>query len=123
MPANRKGSDMTPGGVPLVQKRLNVDDASGCPESKCQEIEVSDDESTVTRDDNLADVEDAEKLGFEVLRHRRGRTVGIVVLIAATEKGRCLRHVNSITLYSNSEKNAGRCAHHEPFYRARSVTS
>ncbi|KAH6924727.1 hypothetical protein HPB50_023029 [Hyalomma asiaticum] len=48
-------------------------------------------------------MEDVDEDGFKVVRHRKGRTVGVPVLITATEKGRDLRQVNLITLYSDIE--------------------
>ncbi|KAH6920519.1 hypothetical protein HPB50_028493 [Hyalomma asiaticum] len=71
---------------------------SGPPESKRQQTEPSDDESTVIGDDNVADMEDVDEDGFKVVRHRKGRTVGVPVLITATEQGRDLSQVNPITL-------------------------
>lgn len=104
MPAgNGTGSDMPSVGAAPGHKRLNNEGPSGPPESKRQQTEASDDESTVIGDDNVADMEDVDEDGFKVVRHRKGRTVGVPVLITATEQGRDLRQVNPITLYSDIE--------------------
>ncbi|KAH6922579.1 hypothetical protein HPB50_016671 [Hyalomma asiaticum] len=104
MPAeNGTGSDMPSVGAAPGHKRLNNEGPSGPPESKRQQTEPSDDESTVIGDDNVADMEDVDEDGFKVVRHRKGRTVGVPVLITATEQGRDLRQVNPITLYSDIE--------------------
>ncbi|KAH6940193.1 hypothetical protein HPB50_026315 [Hyalomma asiaticum] len=70
------------------------------PPGKQAPTEVSDDESTVIGEDNVADMEDVDEDAFKVVRHRKGRTVGVTVLITATEQGRDLRQGNPITLYS-----------------------
>ncbi|KAH6925117.1 hypothetical protein HPB50_001029 [Hyalomma asiaticum] len=48
-------------------------------------------------------MEDVDEDCFKVVRHRKGRTVGVPILITATEQGRDLRQVNPITLYSDIE--------------------
>ncbi|KAH6948235.1 hypothetical protein HPB50_023240 [Hyalomma asiaticum] len=96
MPAEScNGSDMPSGGAEPGQKRLNIDGTSASPESKRQQTEVWDDESTVTGDYNAADMEDVDEDGFKVVRHRKGRTVGVPVLVTATEQGRDLRQASS----------------------------
>ncbi|KAH6946855.1 hypothetical protein HPB50_015644 [Hyalomma asiaticum] len=85
------GSDMPSVGAAPGNKRLNNEGPSSPPESKRQETEVSDDESTVIGDDNVANMEDVDEDGFKVVRPRKGRTVGVPVLVTATEQGRDLR--------------------------------
>ncbi|KAH6946479.1 hypothetical protein HPB50_013714 [Hyalomma asiaticum] len=48
-------------------------------------------------------MEDVDEDGFKVVRHCKGRTVGVPVLITATEQDRDLTQVNPITLYSDIE--------------------
>ncbi|KAH6948228.1 hypothetical protein HPB50_023207 [Hyalomma asiaticum] len=91
MPAkNGNGSDMPSVGAAPGQKRLNIESPSGPQESKCQQTKVSDDELTVIGDNNMTDMEDVDDNGFKVVHHRKDRTVGVSVLITATEQGRDL---------------------------------
>ncbi|KAH6941376.1 hypothetical protein HPB50_017520 [Hyalomma asiaticum] len=104
MPAeNGNGSYMPSAGAAPGQKRLNTDDTSGSPESKHQQTDVPDDESTVIGDDNVADMEDVDEDDFVVVNDRKGLTVGVPVLITATEQGRHHRQVNPLTSHSGME--------------------
>ncbi|KAH6943031.1 hypothetical protein HPB50_014106 [Hyalomma asiaticum] len=68
MPAeNGNGSNMPSVGAAPGQKCLNIDDTTNSTESKRQQTELSDDESIVIGDDNVADMENAGDDGFEVV--------------------------------------------------------
>ncbi|KAH6943295.1 hypothetical protein HPB50_018743 [Hyalomma asiaticum] len=60
-------------GAAPGHKRLNNEGPSGPPESKRQQTEASDDESTVIGDDNVADMEGVDEDGFKVVRHRKAK--------------------------------------------------
>ncbi|KAL1474875.1 hypothetical protein MTO96_037701 [Rhipicephalus appendiculatus] len=104
---NSSGSDMSLIGVTRCKKRSGVNETASSPESKRQQTEASDNESTVIGDTTVADMEDLDEGGFKIVRHRKDRTVGITVLIVSIQDGYNLRHVNPITLYSDIESMLG----------------
>ncbi|KAH7987850.1 hypothetical protein HPB52_024804 [Rhipicephalus sanguineus] len=72
---------------------------------KRQQSTDSEDESTVIRDDNVANLTDLDmdEGGFRLVHHRKDMMVGIPVLIAPPSEGANLRQVNPIALYSEIE--------------------
>ncbi|KAL1445522.1 hypothetical protein MTO96_029158 [Rhipicephalus appendiculatus] len=104
---NCSGSDMSSIGGTGGQKRSGVNETSSSTESKRQQIEASDDDSSVMGNTTVANMEDLDEGCFKVVRHRKDRTLGIRVLLTAIQDACNRRHVNPITLFSDIESMLG----------------
>ncbi|KAH7949566.1 hypothetical protein HPB49_012252 [Dermacentor silvarum] len=89
--------DMTPG------QRQPTDPESNRERKRYKATEI-DDESTLIRGCDIADITDLDGEGFRLVRHRKERTVGIPVIITPVTEGADLKKVNPIALSTEIEE-------------------